>query len=390
MLILLIFVGLTVFIRLHDKSNAVGRKSASEAIPVNVAAVEQGSIELKRMFSGTLEASAEFVVAPKVGGRVEILAVDLADQVTRGQEIARLDDDEYVQAVAQARADLVVAKANLAEARSALEIAARELNRIKTLRSRGVASESQLDVAMSGYLQKQAGLEVTKAQQTKAEAFLQTSNIKLGYTRVTADWSGDGAKRVVAERHVDEGSIVSANTPLVTIIKLDPVIGVVFITEKDYVRLKKSQPIVLTTDAFSEETFVGHITRIAPVFNQATRQARVEITIDNPAHKLKPGMFIRVAIVIDRVADATIIPEQALTRRGEHTGIFLVDSNSHKAIWQQVEEGIFEDGRVQVKGDKLSGLVVTLGQQLLDDGSSITISEDLTVEDQTANGGAVE
>ena len=55
------------------------------------------------------------------------------------------------------------------------------------------------------------------------------------------------------------------------------------------------QLVALTTEAFPGETFTGRIVRIAPVFRTATRQARVEMTIDNPRHRLKPGMFIQAA-----------------------------------------------------------------------------------------------
>lgn len=161
---------------------------------------------------------------------------------------------------------------------------------------------------------------MAQARLARAEAVLETANIQLGYTRITADWTGGDKQRVVAQRHINEGNRVSANDPLLTIVELDPITGVIFITEKDYARLNIGQSVALTTDAFPAETFTGHIARIAPVFNQAARQARVEMTIDNPAHRLKPGMFIRAAVVLDRVADAVIVPEQALTRRGDRTG----------------------------------------------------------------------
>jgi multidrug efflux pump subunit AcrA (membrane-fusion protein) len=112
------------------------RKSGAgqgRAAPVEAALIESGPIELRRTFSGTLEARAEFVVAPKISGHIEHLNVRLADAVRRGQVVAELDDDEYVQGVNQAKADLAVAKANQVEAESALEIAAREFERIKTL-----------------------------------------------------------------------------------------------------------------------------------------------------------------------------------------------------------------------------------------------------------------
>jgi len=350
-----------------------GRNRAQGSAPVEVGQVQRGPIELRRTYSGTLEARAEFVVAPKVSGRVERLTVNLADTVKRGQIVAELDNDEYVQEVAQARADLEVARANLSEAKSALEIANRDLERVRTLRGRGVASESQLDGARANHLTKQAQLEVAMAQAAKAESSLETANIRLRYTKVRASWTGGSERRVVAERFANEGGTVSANAPLLLIVELDPITGVMSVTEKDYVRMRTGQIGTLTTDAYPGETFEGRIDRIAPVFREATRQARVELTIRNAEHKLKPGMFIRVTVVLDRLAEATIVPEKALTTRDNRTGVFVVSEDGRSVSWRDVTVGIREGDRVQVEGEGLSGRVVTLGQQLVDDGSPITI-----------------
>lgn len=341
--------------------------------PVEVASIERGPIEFRRTYSGTLEPRAEFVVAPKVSGRVERLIVNLADTVQRGQVVAELDNDEYVQEVAQAKADLEVARANLSEAKSALEIADRDLERIRTLRERGVASESQLDAATANHLTKAAQVEVAVAQAVKAESSLETANIRLGYTKVRAGWTGGSDRRVVAERLANEGGTVAANAPLLLIVELDPITGVMSVTEKDYVRMRTGQPAALSTDAYPDERFEGRIVRIAPVFREATRQARVELTIGNAERKLKPGMFIRVTVVLDRVADATIVPEKALTTRDGRTGVFVVSGDGRSVSWREVAVGIREGDRVQVDGEGLNGRVVTLGQQLVDDGSPISI-----------------
>jgi RND family efflux transporter MFP subunit len=373
------WIGLVLIRQLQDTGVSGKRGKAPLSAPVEVAQIQRGPIELRRTFSGTLEARAEFIVAPKVSGRVERLAVNLADTVKRGQVVAELDNDEYVQSVAQAAADLEVAKANLAEAKSSLEIANRELERTKTLRSRGVASESQLDAANANQLAKQAQLEVAAAQVTKGKSSLETANIRLGYTKVRASWTGGNKTRVVAERYVDEGGTVSANASLLLIVELDPITGVIYVTEKDYARMRDGQTAELTTDAYPDETFPARIDRISPVFRQATRQARVELTIRNPKQILKPGMFIRVTVVLDRVAEATIVPEQALTTRDNKTGVFVVSEDGQTVAWRTVTVGIREGNRVQVEGDGLTGRVVVLGQQLVDDGSSITIP-DLTSE----------
>ncbi|MEJ2689572.1 MAG: efflux RND transporter periplasmic adaptor subunit [Deltaproteobacteria bacterium] len=375
LIVLAVVFGRGIFDRLQRQDDGSAKRQGSPA-PVEVAVIEHGPITLRRTFSGTLEARAEFMVAPKVGGRVEKLTVNLADPVERGQVVAELDNGEYVQAVAQARADLAVAKANLGEAKSALTIAGREFERIKTLKKRGVASETQYDAAFAEQAAKQTQLEVAAAQVTRAEALLKSANIRLGYTKVTADWSGGEDRRLVAERFVDEGHTVSANTPLLLIVELDPITGIINVTEKDYARLRVGQTATLGTDAYPGEEFIGRIDRISPVFKQATRQARVELTIDNPRFRLKPGMFIRATVELDHLAEATIIPVQAVTERGDRTGVFVVKGETMTVAWRPVRVGIREGERVQVEGDGLDGRVVTLGQQLIEDGSTIAIPAD--------------
>ena len=139
------------------------------------------------------------------------------------------------------------------------------------------------------------------------------------------------------------------------------------------------QAVTLTTDAFPGERFGGRIERIAPVFRVSSRQARVEMRIENPMRRLKPGMFINASVELGRVEGATIVPEQAVTRRGDRTGVFIVDEDGTSAIWKEVKVGIRQDELVQVAGDGLSGRVVTLGQQMISDGARISIASERTL-----------
>ncbi len=359
--------------RVQDLSKKPTRRGDGGAVPVEVAAIERGPIEHRRTFTGSLDPKAEFVVASKVSGRVERLNADLADTVTRGQHVAKLDDDEYVQSVAQAEAEFAVSKANLAEAESLLNIAERELQRVEKLHARGVASESQRDTATADQLAKQARVEVTRAEVIRSQAALETARIRLGYTNVTAGWRGGNDQRVVAERYVDEGQTVAANAPLLRIVEMNPIIAVFFVTERDYTLLRTGQEVSLRTDAHPGAVFEGRIARIAPVFNESTRQARVEVGIDNPELQLKPGMFVRATVVLDRVEDATIVPEHALVRRDGRDGVFVITGDERSVSWRIVEVGFHQDGRVQVTGNGLTTQVVTLGQQLLDDNSAVSI-----------------
>jgi RND family efflux transporter MFP subunit len=361
--------------RLGEESKAKPRTDAPIAAPVEVANVEQRSIMLRRTLSGTLESTAEFVVAPKVGGRLVRLDADLGDSIRRGHVIAWLDDEEYVLDVAQAEADLAVVKATKEEAERSLEIVTGSLQRIESLREKGVASETEYDVARAEELAKRTRLEVAKAQIVRAEAALEAARVRLAYTKVTANWSGGADQRLVAARYVDVGDTVGFNAALFSIVELDPVTGIVFVAERDYALLAVGQAATLTTDAYPGERFTCEIKRIAPVFRQASRQARVELTVANPDRRLKPGMFIRATIELAEVKDATVVPFAAITERGGSEGVFVVGERGETVRFAPVRVGIRDDAFVQVDGEGIWGRVVVLGQQLCSDGGAITIPE---------------
>jgi len=88
-------------------------------------------------------------------------------------------------------------------------------------------------------------------------------------------------------------------------------------------------------------------------------------------------------VVLDRVPEATIVPEQALTIRDDRSGVFIVSEDGRSVAWREVKAGIREGNRVQVEGEGLSGRVVTLGQQMVKNGSAITIPD---MQNQTVDG----
>ncbi|KAF0095987.1 MAG: RND family efflux transporter MFP subunit [Puniceicoccaceae bacterium 5H] len=344
--------------------------------PVEVAPVQTGSITQYRDLSGTLRASADFAVAAKVSGRVDELRVRVADSIERGGVVAVLEDESFVQEVRRAEADLQVAQANLEEAQAQDEIAGREMDRVRQLRERGVSSDTQFDEALGSERSAEAALAVAKAQVARAEAALETARLELGYTLVRAEWSGGDAERTIAERYVDEGDTVSENEELFRVVDLDPLLGVVNVTERDYPLVKPGVDVSIRTDSFPGETFEGHVVRVAPVFSEQSRQAMVEFEVPNADGRLKPGMFVRAALVLREKDNARIIPEAAIVRRDNENGVFVVNADGNTVSWHPVEIGIREGDRVEVLNDDVQGRVVTLGQQLLEAGSNVNISDD--------------
>lgn len=358
--------------------------------PVEVARVEVRSITRRRTISGTLEASAEVLVAPRVPGQVERLLVDIGDAITDGEVVARLDDDEWRQAVARAEADLSVADANHAEAEAANEIAQDALERAKALFDDGVTSQGEYDQARTRALERSSRTAVTGAEVERARAALDTAELRLSRAEVVARWNeargavagpaDDGprgeATRLVAERFVDEGAFVNAGQALVRVVDLAPVIAVVFVAERDFSGLEIGQAADLTTDAYPGETFTGRVVRIAPVFSSSTRQVRVELAVENPGLRLRPGMFVRATLELEARERATVVPYAALLKRDGGTGVFVLSADGTAAVWRPVTAGIREGGDLEVVGEGIAGArVVTLGQELLDDGSPVRVTE---------------
>jgi len=373
-LILVGFLGWQIYQRISAKEKRPIPQRAG-AVAVEVSEVKKTTIRDVGVFTGTLLPKSQFIAAPKIAGRLEKIFVNIGDRVKHDQLIALLDDDEYVQQVEQARAELEVAAANVDEIRSALNLARREFDRAKALRAKDVVSVSELDVAESQYKSQEAKQKVALAQVAQKEALLKAAKVRLSYTRITASWQDGDESRVVGERFVDEGAMLKANDPIVSILDIRSLTAVFHVIERDYARITKAQMAVVTTDAFPNKTFMGTIARVAPLLKEAARQARVEMDISNPGLLLKPGMFVRVQIEFAKHDDATVVPVTSLTKRNHQQGVFLANTQTKKAHFVPVTLGIVSGEWAEVVTPSLSGFVVTMGQQLLEDGSAITLPD---------------
>jgi RND family efflux transporter MFP subunit len=371
-LVLLLWrIGKIVF----KKSVTGGPRQA--AVAVMLAPVENGLIRDVGHFSGTLIPKSQFVIAPKVSGKLKKLYVNIGDKVTKGQVVAQLDDEEYQQQVAQAEADLKVARANFEETRSALELAKKDLERAITLHQKGIYSDAQFDAAQAQYRSQEARFKVAEAQVANREAALETARVRLSYTRIIATWESGNPVRYVGERFVDEGALLSVNTPIISIVELQPITAVIYATDKDYFRIQVGQEVAVSSSVFPDRKFHGRVVRVAPILKETSRQARVEIDIDNEEGTLKPGMFVNVEIEYGRREKARIVPFSSVVVRGNQQGIFLADLENKKAKFVPVKLGIIEGEKAEIiEPADISGFVVALGQHLLQDGMNIIIPQD--------------
>ncbi len=368
-------LGWLTYRRIVSAGDIVFERRAA-AVAVETQPIRKDTIKDVGVFTGSLEPRSQFVVAPKVSGWLKQLLVNFGDTVQRNQTIAIIDDAEFTQQVEQARAELQVARANAENCASDLELAKREYERAKALREKQIASVSELDESEAALNSCQTKLKVSLAQVNQKEAALKAAELRLSYSKVQAFWESDEQTRVVGERFVDEGALLQVNQPIVSILKNDILTAVVYVVEKDYPKIKVDQRAIISTDAYPDKSFTGTIVRIAPLLQESSRQARVELEIPNADLLLKPGMFIRARIEFTIVENATLVPLAALVRRDGTQGIFIIDKNNLKAGFVPVTVGIISDEQVEILEPEISGFVATLGNHLLEDGADITLPEE--------------
>ncbi|MDP2645286.1 MAG: efflux RND transporter periplasmic adaptor subunit [Desulfobacterales bacterium] len=369
-------VGWQIYQKVYGPQENTRRRFRSSRVAVEIKPVQTATIRDVKNFTGTLYPRAQFIVAPKISGRMKKLMFNIGDTVKPGQVIAELDDEEFLQEVDQSRATLAVAKANLEESRSALEIAKRELERTTVLRQKKIASESELDGAQARYNTQEAKLKVAQAQVVQKEAELKVGQVRLSYTKIEVPPDKSGSNRVVGERYVHEGALLSPNKPILSILDITYVIAAIHVIERDYTKIQTGMEGTILTDAFPDRTFSGRVARMAPLLKEASRQALVEIEIENVKGLLKPGMFVKVQIEFDRHDNATVIPIESLTKRDGKEGIFVVDDQQETARFLPVTTGIVDGNRIEILAPALSGSVITLGQHLLEDGAAIIVPAD--------------
>ena len=369
------FLGWQVYQKASASKKGSNHQRRSVPVAVEIAPIKKGAIQDLGDFTGSLYPLSKFIVAPKIGGRLEKILVDIGDTVRGGQLVAQLDDEEYRQQVSQAKAELEVAQANLQERKNILENAKREYDRTVALRKKKIASESQLDAAGSEYRTHQAKLKVASAQVSQKEAEMRMANVRLSYGQIRLPKNNTSGFFVVGERFMDEGAMLAPNTPIVSIIDIGKLTAVIFVIERDYTKIHPGLEAIISTDAFPGHRFKGKVIRIAPMLKEKSREARVEIEIPNKDRLLKPGMFIKVQIRFEQHENATLIPVAAIIKRNGAQGLFLADLQQKKAKFVEITVGIINNAQAEIIAPPLTGAVVTLGHHLLEDGGSIILPE---------------
>lgn len=318
--------GLAAWLLLSFLSPVQAQPGPQEAV------VERAIITDEVRLDGRIEAVQQSTVSAQTSGTIVALPVDVDDVVNAGDLIAQLDDTEQ-------RARLNQARGNLAEAEAALLDARQRVDRITPLAARGVASQAELDQAKNQ-------LSAAEARLAQATAAVDQAEEQLSYTRVVAPYGG-----IVTERHVEVGEAVTPSTPLLSGFSLEALRVVVSIPQRyaDLARQQRSATVTLNDGRVLE---TGEMT-FFPYADPNTHTFRVRMDLTDTNGQLFPGMLVRVGLPAGE-RDALWIPQQALIRRGELRGVYVLDQKNNQRL-RQIRTGVVRDGRIEVLAGLMEG-----------------------------------
>jgi membrane fusion protein (multidrug efflux system) len=325
-------------------SNATGSKSdkggsAAGPTPVEVIELRPAAVQEDLVAVGSLRSNESVVLRPEVAGRIAQIGFRDGQPVRRGQLIIGLDASVNQAEVAQARAEFELAQSNL--------------KRTEDLARKNFVSSSAQEQAASN-------VQVSEAKLKLAEA-------RLAKMRILAPFDG-----VVGIRNVSVGDYVKDGTDLVNIEDVGILKADFRLPERYFTQIRVGQPVEVTADAVAGEQFAGVIDATNPRIDANARSLEVRARLSNQERKLRPGMFVRVRVIIGERANALLVPEEAIVPLGEDFFVFRVNDGVAKRV--KVKIGVRRAAKVEI----LDGLgagdqVVTAGMRLARDGQQVKI-----------------
>jgi membrane fusion protein (multidrug efflux system) len=334
--------------RLYNNKRIIDAKAAprievNTAVPVRIAAVVERQSADSLELSGTFEARQELPLTAQTQGAITVLTIEEGDQVAKGAVIARIDN--------------AAVQANLQTARIALAKAIKDQERYQRLAGAGAVSQKQFE---------DVSLNVENARANVAAIEQQ-----LRYTVVRAPMSG-----TVTDVRVEAGSFATPGTQIARVIDISRLKLVIKVPESEIVRLRKGQPVSITTDVYPGETFSGSVSVLGVKADQG-RKYSVEIELPNRGKfPLKAGMFATARLdgQAGNAARQLVIPRKAVTGSLKAAQVYVLKPGNTVELRNiEVDDRQGSDELVVLNGLQAGETVVTTGQINLQDGKPVQV-----------------
>lgn len=397
--------------------------AAIKPLPITVAKAESRPVQRSVETVGSLVAWQETVIKTEQPGTISKLLVDLGDSVTAGKILAEYDAREFQLSVDQADADLLSARQSYARAQAALssseaalrrsrdglsaldaevarnqsqvEWAKSELDRTQELFRKEFIAQRDVDNARNGYntamasLQvavnvrslhpdqvrmaeaqldsDRAALRVAEAEVSRRDAMLSIMRKRLGDTSIRAPFAGQ-----IAKRHMNPGEYVKENTPVFSLVALDPLKYTGTVSERFAPELKVGQPLELSVEAYPGKSFTGQVTRISPSVEVQTRSLALEGRVGNTDNRLRPGFFAKGVALTRLDAASAFVPAEAVVYFVGISKVFVVGDG--KVVERIVKAGARQGPLIEIlDGVKAGETVAVTNLSQLFNGAPITL-----------------
>lgn len=330
------------------------KESATGALPVEIMEVEEREVVEWIQAVGLVSADKRVTMSAEVGGSIAKIYVNAGDSVSKGDLLARLDDERNRIARDLARAEVEIARANLANSK-------RDIQRETRLFKDKVTSRHSIDQIALKVKIDEGRLKAVRAALAAAERNLRDSSV----------FSPMDGK--ITRKHIEVGELVGPGTPLFDIINIDRVKVTVHIPERDITRMHKGMDAEIYADGYPGIAFKGTVNTIVVEADPLTLTFPVEImVVNNRPEKLLPGFICRVKIRGKVFKQAIFLSQEVVVRRDGHSVIFVAAGDTVSA--RIVETGFTNRGKILIKkGIKPGDRIVLVGQEALQDGTRIRI-----------------
>jgi len=339
---------------------AGGRGGGAPAVPVATAVVEQKSMPLAISVIGTAEAFSNVAVRAQLTGALTSVNFKEGDDVKEGQALFTLDRRPLEGALQQAQATL---ERDTAQANQAKSTAAR----FQDLQARGIATKEQADQSRTSAAALEATLQSDRAA-------VENAKVQLQYATIAAPISGRTGALLV-----HEGNLVRANdtVPLVVINQVAPIYVSFGIPETRLPELKRYMDRgtvhVEATPPGETASSTGRITFIDNSVDSTTGQIRIKASFPNTDHRLWPGQFANVNVLLSTEPNAVVVPTTAVQTGQQGNYVFVVKPDMTAELRVIELERQNADAAVIAKGLTPGETVVTDGQLRLVDGTKVSI-----------------
>ncbi len=329
--------------------NQQSQMNSDLAQPVSVTDLKKSSIVQFISTTGTANAASQVILYTETAGDYNLqknpktgAPFKLGDIVESGQTIVKIDNIETVNNI------------DIATKKLTLEIDSLEYQKQKSLFDKGGVTLRELKTA-----------EVTLAQ---AKTNYESAKIQLAKMEVKSPFRGV----VVDLPTFTNKTKINSNVAVATLMDYSKLLMEVNLPEKSMATIKIGQEVFITNYTIPTDTLKAQINELSPVVNVETRTFKGKVLISNPEYKLRPGMFVKADIEVDRRDSALVIPKEIIVSGARGKTVFVVDRGAAQA--RIIKTGLENEKFVEVlDGLRPNDRIVTKGFETLRDRSSIKI-----------------